>query len=112
MKRNNPGALGYFLRLLSALLLVFATFNPSGWSFYHWAAADINQFGAIHALGAMVLVVGWAMFVRATIQSLGVTGTVLATAFFGAMVWVIIDFGWLRLDNATAMTWATEAILA
>jgi hypothetical protein len=31
------GISGFVVRLVVALILVFGTFNPSGYSFYHWA---------------------------------------------------------------------------
>ena len=32
------GLSGFLLRLAAALFVVFATYNPSGFSFYHWVA--------------------------------------------------------------------------
>ena len=37
MAKNDLSWLGFFIRLLFALVLVYTTYNPSGYSFYHWA---------------------------------------------------------------------------
>ena len=38
---TGPSIGGIALRALSALILVFATYNPEGKSFYHWAIAPL-----------------------------------------------------------------------
>ena len=38
---------GIFIRLFFALLLVFASYNPEGYSFYHWGVLNIENNTAI-----------------------------------------------------------------
>jgi hypothetical protein len=38
---NGPGPGGIALRALAALVLVFSTYNPDGYSFYHWTLAPL-----------------------------------------------------------------------
>jgi len=35
MAKNDFSWLNFFIRLLFALVLVYASYNPSGYSFYH-----------------------------------------------------------------------------
>lgn len=98
---------GFLLRLAAALVLVFATYNPTGYSFYDWARTAFADggLGPEHVLAGVLIVIGWTIFIVASIRSLGALGLTLATAFFAALVWLLIDFGLLRADSATAITW-------
>ncbi|MDJ0956655.1 MAG: DUF6524 family protein [Arenicellales bacterium] len=80
----------YIIRLGAAVVLVFATYNPSGWSYYHWVSQS-EGFDVYIALGGVVLLIGWAIFLRATTRSLGAFGTLLAILFFGLLIWAVID---------------------
>ncbi|MDZ7840747.1 MAG: DUF6524 family protein [Gammaproteobacteria bacterium] len=97
---------GYFLRLLLAIAVVFATYNPEGLSFFHWARAQAfgdgetsNQMLALMALVGVLILIGWVIFIRATFRSLGALGTFLAIVFFGALIWVVLTFLPIPKDN-------------
>ncbi len=98
MPKEGIGGLGIFLRLIFALVLVYATYNPEGLSFYHWAIVPLRQatelsFAAIHPLkflAAVALLVGWIIFLQATQRSLGMKGVALTLALFGGLVWLLI----------------------
>ncbi|MBS1269335.1 MAG: hypothetical protein MAG794_00284 [Gammaproteobacteria bacterium] len=100
---------GYFLRLLFALVLVFATYNPEGFSFFHWVwnqAVDAsNEILALMALVGIVIVIGWVIFIRATYRSLGAFGTTLAIAFFAALIWVVMTLLPIPKDNIKLVTY-------
>jgi len=87
MAEENPGWGGFGLRLPFALLLVFATFNPSGYS-----------------------------YLNSTMRSLGIVSVILAALFFAVLVWVAVDFGLLEPDSPTVFVWiglfVAAAILA
>ena len=44
------------------------------------------------ALAGIVLLIGWVIFLRATMRSLGVIGMILAVAFFGILIWVVLTY--------------------
>lgn len=100
----------YGLRFLFALALIVLTFNPSGYSYVHWLQA--GELGPEHLLGGIVLIIGWAMFIRATFRALGPVGLVFGAVFFGAVIWVLFDFGVLTTDSMTALTWISIFCLA
>ena len=92
----------YLIRLMFALVLVFATYNPSGWSYVHWVRAH-GELDAYVALAGVVLLIGWAIFLRATVRSLGVIGTTLAVAFFALLIWLVVDLFDIRLLRVSPM---------
>ena len=60
----------------------------------------------------MVLLIGWVIYLRSTLRSLGEIGTFLAVAFFAALTWVLVSYGWLSLDSPNVFTWVVLTMLA
>lgn len=107
--------LGSFLwRFAASLALVLATYNPSGYSFIDWVRADLasSSLGPEHLVAGLVLLVGWTILLVATRRSLETLGTVLGVALLAALVWLLIDFGWLELDSFSAIEWVVLVCLA
>ena len=102
---------GFLLRLLAAAVLVFATYNPSGRSYYHWLSDNLSSPTPLLALAGVLLLIGWTVYLRATSRSLGAFGLFLAAAFFAVLVWMVIDWGWVDPDSIEALTWIFEVIL-
>ena len=94
------------------LVLVLGTFNPTDYSFYGWVTDANSGNTALKAFAGVAIVIVFVIYLRATWRSIGPIGLVLAAAFFGALIWVLIDFGLLDLDNATALTWVILVVLA
>ena len=99
-------------RFLFAFALVFVTFNPTGYSFFHWATEVLPKVNGVLALSAMVLLAAWIFFVRATFRSLGLLGVVIAIAFCVALVWVGVDVGVVELSNKGLVTWIGLVVIA
>jgi hypothetical protein len=108
--QSKFSALSFGLRFLFALTLILLTYNPTGYSYIHWLQQ--GELGPEHLLGGIVLIIGWAMFVRAALRSLGPIGLILGAVFFGAIIWVLFDFGLLTTDSMTAITWISIFCLA
>jgi hypothetical protein len=87
--------LAILIRFLAALVLVFATWNPTGWSFFHWLIGALPNVTALLVFSGVVLLIGWFLFLHATLESLGLLGIILALAFFGTLTWLVFDLGWL-----------------
>ena len=103
---------GFLLRFLFALLLVLLTYNPSGYSYAHWLEKSFSEFGPLLAISGITLIIGWGIYVRATLRSLGLVGLILAGLFFAAIIWLFIDWGWLSLDNVNAVSWVILVLLS
>ncbi|HAJ91332.1 MAG TPA: hypothetical protein DCO71_01705 [Gammaproteobacteria bacterium] len=102
---------GFFLRLLVAAVLVFSTYNPSEYSYYHWLSKNISSPTPWIALVGILLLIGWTIFLRATARSLGVFGLMLAAAFIGVLLWMMIDWGWFHADSLKAVTYIILGVL-
>ena len=102
---------GFFLRLLAAFVLVFSSYNPSGWSYYHWVSENLTSLNPLMALAGIVLLIGWTIYLRATARSLGIFGLLLAAAFFGTLLWLVIDWGLVAAESITAITYIILVIM-
>jgi len=108
----TPGIswVGVVWRLLFAVALVLLTFNPSGYSFYHWLVGTQVDTAA-KALVGVLLLIGWVVCIHTAFVSLGTLGLVLGAALFGSAVWLLVDTGVLSLNGVSAMTWVVLVIL-
>lgn len=110
MKSITPQ--GFLFRFLFALLLVLLTYNPSGYSYSHWLQNSFSNFGPLVAIAGITLIIGWVVYIRATLRSLGLIGLILAALFFSTIVWLLIDWGWLGLNNVTVMSWVILILIS
>ncbi len=103
---------GVALRIFFATLLVMATYNPTAWSYYDWIIYSFEKFDVLVVLAGIVLLIGWTIYIRATLRSLGAFGLALAFAFFGTLLWLIIDRGLVSVENITAVSWIILVIMS
>lgn len=104
---------GFLLRLLAALALVYATYNPSGVSFFHWVlqprpgesgvGAYLHGFTPVKAFVGIGLIAAWVVFVQATKRSLGAGGAFLVIALFGCTIWAMVYYGVLSPTSSKAI---------
>ena len=96
----------FLIRFLFAGLLVIGTYNPSTYSYTHWVLTGFpDSINAVSAFAGIILIIGWVIYLRATWNSLGPIGLLLALIFFGVFVWMIIDIGLLSTDNTSVLSW-------
>ena len=93
------------IRWAAALILVLITYNPTSFNFVNWARANYDVQLSVVILLGLVLFVAYAVFVRATLQSIGKIGIGLVVAVIAVLLWVLYDKGLLDPGNATVMTW-------
>jgi drug/metabolite transporter (DMT)-like permease len=60
---------------------------------------------SIAVLAGLVLLVGYIIYLRATLRSIGAFGMLLVLAVVGAGLWVLYDLGVLRLDDPSFNVW-------
>jgi hypothetical protein len=96
---------GVALRVVLALALVLVTFNPGGWSFYHWLSAPPAGITAVKAFAGLLLLIGWLVCLRTAYIALGLVGAVLLAALLGTAVWMLIDYHIIDVAGRSAMVW-------
>jgi hypothetical protein len=106
-KEFNFGS--FLLRFAFAGALVLLTYNPSGYSWVGWLFSETPM---VYKVGAgILLTVGWLMFLRATWNSLGALGTILAAGFFSVIIWLLIEWKLLSLGDGSTIQWVILFIL-
>jgi hypothetical protein len=87
-------------RWLAAMLLVLATYNPSGYSYFHWVSELSVGDWILKLLVGVVLAILYATFGLATQRSLGRLGIAAWLLFFAVVTWTMIDLGVLRVAGS------------
>ncbi|WP_375281716.1 DUF6524 family protein [Pseudooctadecabacter sp.] len=103
---------GFVLRWLFAFILLAATFNPTQYSYVRWVQQNGTESLSIAVLCGLLLIIGYIIYVRATLRSIGVVGMALVLGVVGAGLWVAFDLGWMSFDNPTANTWVALVALS
>jgi hypothetical protein len=109
--KASLSAQGFMWRWVLALVVVLGTFNPTAYSFYSWVM-DTEGLLPLKSLVGIALLIVLIIYLRATWFSIGPLGLILAAAFFGALVWVLVDFGLLVLGQGSVLTWIILVILS
>jgi hypothetical protein len=106
----------FLIRFIFAVVLVLGTFNPSGKSYYHWVYNSINNsvdgIGSLLALAGVTLLIGWAVFLNTTFRALGTLGVVLGLAFFGCVVWALVQGGLISTEGSNIIAWIVLFVVA
>jgi uncharacterized protein DUF6524 len=108
----NLTGTGIALRFLFALLLVLASYNPTGYSYFHWLYSNHEVITPYVVIAGLVLLIGWGTYIKATLNSLGLLGIVILAALLGCLVWLFIYWGWLSVEDVSTMAWIIEVLLA
>ena len=97
--------MGVLVRWFFAFALIAATFNPTQWNFVRWAQANYQSQLPMTVLIGLVLLVGYIIYLRATLRSIGAFGMLLVLALVAALLWVLFDYGLLDLSDPRFATW-------
>lgn len=102
----------FLIRFIFATVIVFSTYNPEGYSYFHWATESFSIFNVYKAFTGVILFIGWAILIRASLGSLGVFGLSLASVFFGLLIWLIIDVLGLTANSMRSISYIVEIMIA
>ncbi|WP_204114757.1 DUF6524 family protein [Shimia biformata] len=97
--------MGLLLRWVFAFLLLALTFNPTRWNYVRWAMENYETETPLTVLLGLLLLIGYIIYLRATIRSIGGFGMFLVLAVVAALVWVLYDWNMLSLENRDLNTW-------
>lgn len=101
---------GVLVRVVLAVALVTATFNPTGMSLFHWLSEPPVAVTPGKALAGLALVIGWLVSLRTAFISLGKGGLLLGLALFSVLVWFLVDRQVVALDGS-GIVWVGLVVL-
>jgi hypothetical protein len=93
------------IRWLLAFILLAATYNPTQFNWVRWSVQNYADQLPLIVLSGLILLVGYIIYMRATLRSIGPFGMALVLALVAALLWVLYDFGWLSLQNQAMNLW-------
>ncbi|MDX2485837.1 MAG: DUF6524 family protein [Pseudodonghicola sp.] len=97
--------MGLFLRWMFAFILIALTYNPTQWNYVRWSMANYSSFLSLTVLMGLVLMIGYIVYLRATLRSIGGIGMFLVLSVVLALLWVLTDVGLLALSNRDLNVW-------
>jgi hypothetical protein len=97
--------MGFIIRWLCALALLTVTFNPTDYNYITWVRDYGHMNMSVAALLGLILFIGYIIYLRATLRSIGGFGMFLVLAVVGVSLWVLFDYGVLSLDNKDFNVW-------
>ena len=101
----------FTIRLIFAIVVVFATYNPEGVSYYDWIKDEFPSFTVYKGFVGVILIIGWIILIRATIGALGAIGIILAIAFFGLLIWLLFDVFNIPTDSIRVITYIVQIMI-
>ena len=97
--------MGFLLRWMCAFVLLATTYNPTSFNYVAWVGRNGADQLSVAVLAGLTLLVGYIIYLRATVRSIGGFGMALVLALVGAILWVLYDFGLISLENPGLNTW-------
>ena len=97
--------MGFLIRWVVAFVLLALTYNPTKFNYTRWAVTNWQDQMPLVVLAGLVLLVAFVLFFTAVLRGIGAVGVLLILAVVAAVVWVLVDFGWISLENPTSNTW-------
>ena len=104
--------MGFLLRWLAAFVLLAATYNPTELNFVRWSMANWGEQMPVVVLIGLVLLIAYVLFFTAVLRGIGAIGVVLILAVIAALIWVLVSWGWISLENPSANTWIAVIALS
>jgi hypothetical protein len=99
--------MAFLARFVAALVVVFATYNPEGMSYYHWVREGGGSL-PLKAFAGIVLLIAWIFLLKSAQSSLGMLGVALSAAFFGTLLWLIMSFAHVSAQGSRTLTYLVE----
>jgi hypothetical protein len=103
---------GIGFRFVFAFAIVCFTWNPTRFNFTRWALNNWAEIAPVVLFCGLALVIGWVVFLRATMRSLGPLGILLGVALSGSILWIVIDYNLIDPNNRTTLGWVLLTMFA
>lgn len=104
----------FAVRWVCAFVLVAGTYNTSSVNLLTWlsdeeTAGDMIPFKIIVV---MLFALGYVIYLRATFQSIGRVGIVMALVTFGAIFWLLSDMGAMNFMDVDVVVWTSIFVMS
>ncbi len=99
------------VRMLAVMFLVTATYNPSGYSYWHWAFRADSDYWALKIFLGLLIIFGYVFCIYATWRSMRIMMSVPLILLIAACLWLLSDWGVLDMSNWVQRTLALETSL-
>jgi hypothetical protein len=103
--------IGILVRMLAVMFLVAATYNPSGYSYYHWAFHGGTDYWALKIFLGLLVIFGYVFCFYSTWRSLRIMLSVPLLLIIAACLWLLSDWGMIDLSDWLQRTLALETSL-
>lgn len=104
--------MGFAWRWIFAFMLLALTYNPTHYNYSAWAAANWDGQLPLTVFTGLLLLIGYIIYLRATLRSIGLFGMLLILAVVGTALWVLLDKGYIRPHNPAVNTWIAVIALS
>ncbi len=103
-----------------ALVLVYGTYNPEGYSYFDWlvhpASASTDQSlsnsMALKFLTGTLLLAGWVVYLNATRQALGFLGVLLTVAICAGIIWLLVEWDIFSANDSRVIAHLTLIVVS
>jgi len=95
-----------------AFALLALTYNPTPYNYVNWLSGAGFAPVSMMVLSGLLLTIGYIVYLRATLRSIGYLGIGLVLALVSALVWVLYDLEVLSLDDSERNTWISLTALS
>jgi hypothetical protein len=105
---NRVPIWGWFL---FTYVLVFATWNPTGYSLFEYIGYSDGEWSS-RVLVGVVLMALYALYLHETYLTFNVVGLGLFLAIVAAFVWKAVDWGMMSVASTSVWQWLVPTVIA
>ncbi|MEI6987304.1 MAG: DUF6524 family protein [Rhodospirillaceae bacterium] len=105
-------AASFLVRWVLAMFIVFATYNASGYSYFHWVVGAGAENWPLKSFIGVTLLTSYGVFAIAIWRSLGPVGVATSAASLTALIWTLVDYNLLDLNNPNAVATVVGTLFA
>lgn len=105
------GVADFFIRFLGIFALIIATYNPTGYSFFHWAIEEGYAYIEVKIFIGLTLFLLHTYIAGIVRRAFGTVGILLAILFFVSLLWAL-DSQQLLPESWTSLAMLVEVIVS
>lgn len=102
----------FLVRWALSMFIVFATYNATGYSYYHWLTGAAPGDWPLKIFTGLFLLTLFGIYALAIWRSMGPIGVASTVAAFTALIWTLVDYHLLDLNNDNAVTTVVGSLFA